>query len=116
MKAIREGLAERGLADKVKFIAVQTVFEGHEQNSAEAARDSLARHGLDDIALGHDSGHPPTIMADYLTGGTPWTVLIGPDRRVLANEFQIDANAAIEGITGLLNQLSEAEAETAASK
>ena len=116
MKAIREGLAERGLADKVKFIAVQTVFEGHDQNSAEAARESLARHGLDDIALGHDSGHPPTIMADYRTGGTPWAVLIGPDRRVLANEFQIDANAAIEGITGLLNQLSEAEAETAASK
>ena len=55
-------------------------------------------------------------MADYLTGGTPWTVLIGPDRRVLANGFQIDANAAIEGIAGLLNQLSKADAETTASK
>ena len=85
-------------------------MRGPEQNTVEAARDSLTRHGLDDIALGHDSGHPPTIMADYRTGGTPWTVLIDPDRRVLANEFQIDANAAIEGITRLLGQLGEAGA------
>ena len=55
-------------------------------------------------------------MADYRTGGTPWAVLIGPDRRVLANGFQIDADAAIEGITGLLNELSAVEAETVASE
>ncbi|MEZ5165017.1 MAG: hypothetical protein R2695_00500 [Acidimicrobiales bacterium] len=31
---------------------------GHETNTAAAAVESVERHGLTDIALGHDSGHP----------------------------------------------------------
>lgn len=104
MKTIKDGLAERGLADKVQFIAVQTVFEGHDENTAEKARESVARHHLDDIPLGHDSGHPPTVMADYRTGGTPWTVIIGPDRRVLFDGFQLDAESALDAFVQIVDQ------------
>jgi peptide-methionine (R)-S-oxide reductase len=102
LNAVRTALEANGFAEHVKFIAVQTVFEGHDTNTADAARESLARHGLGDIALGHDSGHPPTIMSDYRTGGTPWTVVIGPDRTVLFDGFQLDAGAAVELIETVL--------------
>jgi peptide-methionine (R)-S-oxide reductase len=102
LDAVRIALEADGFAEDVKFIAVQTVFEGHDTNTADAARESLGRHGLGDIALGHDSGHPPTIMSDYRTSGTPWTVVIGPDRTVLFDGFQLDADAAVELIEAVL--------------
>ena len=104
LKAIQAALDAKGLADQVKFVAVQTVFEGHGTNTADAARESLARHGLGDLALGHDSGHPPTIMGDYRTGGTPWTVVIGPapDRTVLFNGFQLDPGRAVALIEAIV--------------
>ncbi|MFT7475483.1 MAG: hypothetical protein ACI81L_002422 [Verrucomicrobiales bacterium] len=98
LNAIKNGLAERGFEDRVQFVAIQTVFEGHEENTPAKARESLRRHGLSDIPLGHDSGHPPTVMADYRTGGTPWTVIIGPDRRVVFDGFQIDPEQAIDAL------------------
>lgn len=105
--ALKDDLEERGLADQVTFIVVQTVFEGHDENTAEKARASVAQHGLTDIALGHDAGHPPTIMADYRTGGTPWTVLIGPDRRVMFNDFSIDAAQVGSAFAQVLEQLAD---------
>ena len=105
MAKVKAHFEASGRSDKVKFIAVQTVFEGHDHNTEQAARDSVERHGLTDITLGHDSGHPPTIMRDYRTGGTPWTVVIGPDRTVLANGFQVDADAAIRAIETILDEV-----------
>ncbi len=102
MKAVRDELQQRGHDEAVAFIAIQTVFEGHEENDADAALAAMQRHGLTDVPLGHDSGHPPTIMADYRTGGTPWTVVIGPDRQVLANGFQVDVEQAVTAIETLL--------------
>lgn len=116
LDAIRTALQADGFSDRVKFIAVQTVFEGHETNTADAARESLVRHGLTDLALGHDSGHPPTIMSDYRTGGTPWTVVIGPDRTVLFNGFQLDAGAAVDFIEDLLADDSSSPSETATTE
>ena len=81
MKTVKEAVEAKGLGQEVQFVAIQTVFEGHQQNTAERALEAVARHDLTEVPLGHDSGHPPTIMTDYRTGGTPWTVLIGPDRR-----------------------------------
>ena len=109
---LRDGLREDGLLDRVQFIAVQTVFEGHDVNTAEKARESVARHGLEDIPLGQDSGHPPTIMADYLTGGTPWTVLFGPDRKVLHNSFQIDAQQVHSAFGKIIAHLDSAHADS----
>ena len=102
MKTVKEAAEAKGLADGIQFVAVQTVFEGHAQNTAKRAREAVARHDLTDVPLGHDSGHPPTIMTDYRTGGTPWTVLIGPDRRVLFNGFQIAADRTVEELANLL--------------
>ena len=101
-----------GRSDQVRFIAVQTVFEGYDENTEEAARESMERHGLSDIALGLDAPSPPTIMAEYRTGGTPWTVLIGPDRTVLADGFQIDAEAATEAIESIIDKVNTPTGET----
>ena len=101
-----------GQSDHVRFIAVQTVFEGYDENTEQAARDSMERHGLSDIPLGHDAASPPTIMVDYRTGGTPWTVIIGPDRTVLADGFQIDTAAAIQLIESIIDQSNTPTGET----
>lgn len=106
LNAIRAELSERGHGDDVAFIAVQTVFEGHDVNTPDAAIAAVERHGLSGIALGHDSGNPPAIMADYLTGGTPWTIVIGPDREVLANGFQLDASLTVDAIEAILHPTS----------
>ncbi|MEM6992261.1 MAG: TlpA family protein disulfide reductase [Myxococcota bacterium] len=101
MKAVKDHFENAGRSAEIQFVAVQTVFEGHDTNTADKALESMKRHGLEDIPLGHDSGSPPTIMADYRTGGTPWTVIIGPDRTVLHEGFQLDPEAL-----GLLEKLS----------
>lgn len=100
MKAVKDHFESTGRDHLVKFVAIQTVFEGHDTNTADAALDSVDRHDLSDIALGHDTGPPPTVMVDYQTGGTPWTVIIGPgpDRVVLDNGFQLDLVDIIEMI------------------
>ena len=71
----------------------------------------MKEHGLEDIALGHDSGHPPHTMADYRTGGTPWTVLIGPDRNIIGEGFQADAEKVIEIIDSVTSADNEADNE-----
>ena len=103
LQETKEKLRAKGLDGQVKFIVVQTVFEGHDINTAEAARESVARYGLTDIALGHDSGSWPTLMADYRTGGTPWTVIIGPRpaRIVAADGFSVDPDTAVVTIERL---------------
>ena len=91
--------------DQVAFVAVQTVFEGHEVNTAERAVASVAQHGLDGIPIGHDVdplGGPPSMMRLYRTGGTPWTVIIGPERRVCFDGFQIEPPSAAAIIGQLL--------------
>lgn len=100
MATVRNHVRAAGREDLIRFVAVQTVFEGFESNTAQAARDSLARHGLEDIALGHDGRASERTMSDYRTGGTPWTAIIGPGspRRVLADGFQVDADQVIAWI------------------
>lgn len=107
LKTVREALIGKGLADQVKFVVVQTVFEGHDENTADAAKKSLKEHDLADLALGHDSGDPPNLMVDYRAGGTPWTVIIGPrpDRTVLFNDFHVDADNAVLAIEQTLTSL-----------
>ena len=103
LRAVGAALEGQGLSGQVKFIAVQTVFEGHEENTEDAARTAVADHGLAHIALGHDSGDLPTLMEDYRSGGTPWVSIIGPGpvRRVLFNDF----NASAEDLTRLISEV-----------
>lgn len=100
LRSVRAGLIAQGLADRVRFVVVQTAFEGRDDNTADAAKRSMKEHDLADIALGHDSGDPPRLMVDYRAGGTPWTVIIGPrpDRTVLFNDFHVDADNAVLAI------------------
>ena len=93
MAATREKFKDSDVA----FVAVQTVFEGHHVNTEQRAVAAAAEHGLSDIPLGHDpgvNGGQPDLMRSYRTGGTPWTVIIGPERRVCFDGFQIDPGTA----------------------
>ncbi len=101
MKAVVESFADR---PEVAFVAVQTVFEGFEVNTAQAALDTVAEFGLD-IPIGHDVGPGQTVsplMMDYRSGGTPWTVFIDRLRRVRFNGFSITPSDAMTGLTTLI--------------
>ena len=50
-------------------------------------------------------------MIDYETRGTPWTIIIGPDRKVRSEGFRIDEHEAIAIIDDLICSTSEQEAE-----
>ena len=103
LKAVMESFANRS---EVAFVAVQTVFEGFEQNNAQAALDTIAKFGLD-LPVGHDVGPGKTaspLMRDYRTGGTPWTVFIDRQRRVRFNGFSKDPGEAIIELTTLTEE------------
>lgn len=95
LKIIADGLADNS---RVAIAGIQTVFEGHYTNSVDKLREIQLRYDLQ-IPMGHDpgagQGHPKT-MLDYRTGGTPWMILIDPSRRVVFNDFGIDAGKAVE--------------------
>ncbi len=81
----------------VAFAGIQTVFEGHDTNTVDKVREIQLRYELQ-MPMGHDpgpaGGHPQT-MVDYRTGGTPWMILIDPQRQVVFNDFGIDVDKAI---------------------
>ena len=90
----------RALADnpRVAFAGIQTVFEGHYTNTVDKLRDIQLQYDLQ-MPMGHDPGPVdgrPRTMIDYRTGGTPWMVLISPEREVIFNDYGINAEKAIE--------------------
>ncbi len=83
---------------KVAFAGIQTVFEGFSVNTVEKVRQIQRQYDLQ-IPMGHDPGSPskhPVTMVDYRTGGTPWMILIDPNRRVVFNDYRISAERTIE--------------------
>lgn len=87
----------------VAFVAVQTVFEGFEVNTAARARETAEQYQLT-IPVGHDpgpDGRRSLIMQRYRTGGTPWTIVIDSTGTVRYNDFHVDAYQ----MTDLINQL-----------
>jgi thiol-disulfide isomerase/thioredoxin len=94
LKKISDALAGNpGIA----IAGIQTVFEGHYSNTADKLREIQLRYDLR-IPMGHDPGpdeRRAQTMIDYRTGGTPWMILIDPARRVVFNDFGIDADKAI---------------------
>jgi len=94
LKQISDALAGN---PEIAFAGIQTVFEGHYTNTVDKVREIQLQYDLQ-IPMGHDpgpeSGNPKT-MVDYRTGGTPWMILINPDRKVIFNDFGIDAKKAI---------------------
>ena len=85
--------------DQVKFIAIQTVFEGHRTNTKDKLRRNQLKYDLK-IPMAHAAGDPvshtiPDIMIKYRSGGTPWTVIIDPAGKVVFNDFHIDVSKAV---------------------
>lgn len=94
LKQISDALADN---PAIAFAGIQTVFEGHYTNTVDKVRQIQLQYDLQ-IPMGHDPGlehgHPKT-MVDYRTGGTPWMILIDPQRNVIFNDYGIDVDKAI---------------------
>ena len=91
--------------DEIKFIAVQTVFEGYKSNTKEKLRENQLKYSLK-IPMAHDPGNPdtheiPQTMSKYRSGGTPWTVIIDSSGKVVYNDFHIKVAQAISLIERL---------------
>lgn len=102
LKAVRERFADD---DRVVFAAVQTVFEGFGTNDADSAMKAMMEHGLDDLPVAQDAGPAGSgsvTMRRYRSGGTPWTVIIGPDGVVRFDGFRINTGQAVGLIERLL--------------
>lgn len=94
IKKISEGLKGN---PEVVFAVIQTVFEGFSTNTVDQVRKTQLQYDLK-MPFGHDSGNElqsPSTMQNYRTGGTPWMILIDPQRNVVYNDFNINAGKAI---------------------
>lgn len=103
--ALRSAVDRAAGDPRIAFVAVQTVFEGFEKNTLDAALATVDKFKLD-VPVGHTvSSVPhavPKLMASYRTGGTPWTVVIGPDRVIRIEGFHPEADRTAEIIERLL--------------
>lgn len=85
--------------DKVAFLAVQTVFEGHHANTYDKMVETQKKYELK-IPFGHDAGDDgksrSNIMTNYQTGGTPWFIFIDQNNNVVFADFHLNVDAAIE--------------------
>jgi len=85
--------------DKVAFLAVQTVFEGHDSNTYDKMVETQKKYELK-IPFGHDAGDDgksrSNIMTNYQTGGTPWFIFIDQNDNVVFADFHLNVDAAIE--------------------
>ena len=81
----------------VAFVAIQTVFEGFSFNSVNAAKDIIKKYSLT-MPVGHSgsSDKRSGFMANYRSGGTPWTVIIDKKGIVRFNDFHADVNEIIK--------------------
>lgn len=81
-------------------LSIQTVFEGSWINTENKMDSIQKKYELFDIVMGHESGADqenghPTTMINYRSGGTPWAVLIGPNGKVIFNDFSFNVENMI---------------------
>ena len=83
----------------VVFLAIQTVFEGHDANTYNKVKETQKKYELK-IPFGHDAGDDgksrSNIMTNYKTGGTPWFILIDEHDSVVFADFHLNVDGAIE--------------------
>ena len=95
LKKMVEALEEN---ENVIFLAIQTVFEGFEENTFDKLRETQTKYNLN-IPFGHDAGNDgksySNIMKNYRTGGTPWFLFIDTHDRVVFSDFHLNPDAAI---------------------
>jgi hypothetical protein len=97
LKELTKSFKDNG---NVKFLAVQTVFEGYNTNTRDKLRKNQLEYGLK-IPMAHSAGDPqthaiPDIMRRYRSGGTPWVVIIDPKGSVVYNDFHIKTKLAVK--------------------
>ena len=96
LKKIVDALKEN---DKVVFLAIQTVFEGYEENTFDKLAETQKKYNLQ-IPFGHDAGDDgrsrSNIMNNYQTGGTPWFLFIDTYNHLVYSDFHLNPIAAIE--------------------
>jgi len=85
--------------DKIVFLAIQTVFEGHEANTYDKMEETQKQYHLK-IPFGHDPGDQSSYgrsktMYHFRTGGTPWFIFIDQNNHVVFNDFHLDVGKAI---------------------
>lgn len=91
--------------EKIAFAAIQTTFEGYYTNNKAALRPLQLRYETP-IPFGHDAGNPslpktnpkhyPNTMRDFNTRGTPWIIIISPDRHIVFENFHIKIDLLID--------------------
>lgn len=79
----------------VKFVVIQTTFEGHGVNTVEKLKPTAAKYDLT-MPFGQSKGSSgsPDIMKKYRSGGTPWVVIIDKSGVVRFNDFHISPENA----------------------
>ncbi|WP_055446281.1 peroxiredoxin family protein [Lacinutrix mariniflava] len=96
LKKMVEGLKDN---KNITFLAIQTVFEGHESNTYEKLIETQKQYNLK-IPFGHDAGDDnkshSNIMANYKTGGTPWFIIIDKHDNIVFSDFSLNPDAAIQ--------------------
>ena len=84
--------------ENVVFIAIQTVFEGHHENTFDKMLETQKKYDLK-IPFGHDAGDDgksrSNFMLNHQTGGTPWCVFIDQNDSVIFADFHLNVDAAI---------------------
>ncbi len=95
LKKMVEGLKDH---PEIVFFAIQTVFEGHHENTFDKIRKVQERYDLK-IPFGHDAGNDEkstsNMMNNYQTGGTPWFIFIDKFDNIVFADFHLNAEAAI---------------------
>lgn len=88
--------------DEVAFVAIQTVFEGFGSNSPSKVAAMAKRYGFT-FPMGHSGTQEKrsTVMRNYRTGGTPWTIIIDREGVVRYNDYHITPAKAKELIDSL---------------
>lgn len=95
LRKLHDALSPKG----VGFAAIQTVFEGSDENSFDKLRVNQLEYQLP-IAFGHDERSAgatlPGFMEDYRTRGTPWFTVIYAGGRIVFSDFHLDADRLVK--------------------
>lgn len=101
LKKMVDALSEN---KNIEFLAIQTVFEGHQENTYEKMVATQKQYDLN-IPFGHDAGDDgksgSNIMTNYQTGGTPWFIFIDKYDNIVFSDFHLNPDAAIEFLKDL---------------
>ena len=98
--ALKEMVDKLSGNDKIVFLVIQTVFEGHDENTYDKLAITQKQYGLK-IPFGHDAGdgdtgHISKVMMNFGTGGTPWFILIDQQDTVVFADFNLHVKNAID--------------------